>query len=465
MGCWPGPPRRSLLVVASVLAGLVATTGTASAHGAVGGGIEAPIPLWLLYAGAGMTVAVTAGWLAISEREPDDGHAAQNPADRGMTLSPVTCRLLTRLGQSLGLVALVLVLLGGLSGPQVQSDNVATVLFWPVWLKGLGLVAMLVGSPWRVISPWETLYRGLTRLEGKRISVLGDYPTQLAHWPALLGFIGLIGITENLTTLPRSPRLTTMVVAGYTLLMLGGALAVGPQWFRRADPLSVLYRLFGRVAPVAVERGNGSYRVSLRPPWRACTRPVADRSLVIFAIATVYTVSFDGLTNTRPFQDVMSAVEAIDGPTGTAVALYGAGFALFIASYWIAIRLVGTLGDGAENAGTARTFASSLMPIAAAYELAHTYPFVLRNLGSLVEIGTGGRLAPALIAWLPVAGFWGSQILFIVGGHIVAVVAAHAVATERYGIHGGRRAHLPLVVVMVGYTVLSLWIISQPIVA
>jgi len=468
MGC--RPPRQSLVAAASGLAGLVATTGTASAHGAVGGGIEAPIPLWLLYTGAGATVALTAGWLALgkgrprNERGPVDGHADREPAARQISIGHGTGRLLRTLGRSLGLVALLSVLMGGLTGPQVQSENVATVLFWPVWLKGLGLVAVLVGSPWRVVSPWATLYRGLVRLEGEPIALLCDYPERLGHWPALVGFVGLVGVTENLTTLPRSPRLTAAVVAGYALVMLVGALAVGPQWFRRADPLSVLYRLFGRVAPVAVERANGGYRLSLRPPWCACTRPVVDRSLVVFAIATVYTVSFDGLTNTRPFQNLLSGLAVHSSPTGTAIALYGVGFALFVVSYWVAVRFADSLGSGAEGGGVVRAFAGSLLPIAAAYEVAHTYPFVLRNVGAFVEIGTGGSLAPDLVAWLPVAGFWGSQILLIVGGHVVAVIAAHTVATERYGLRDGRRAHLPLVLVMVGYTVFSLWIISQPVV-
>ena len=62
--------------------------------------------------------------------------------------------------------------------------------------------------------------------------------------------------------------------------------------------------------------------------------------------------------------------------------------------------------------------------------------------------------------------FWGSQVALIVVGHVVAVVAAHYVAVERYGSGtAAHRGHLPLVVLMVGYTVLSLWIISQPVVA
>lgn len=72
----------------------------------------------------------------------------------------------------------------------------------------------------------------------------------------------------------------------------------------------------------------------------------------------------------------------------------------------------------------------------------------------------------AVLDWLSLPAFWGSQVLLVVVGHIVAVVAAHAVAVERSPtLAAARRTHLPLVVLMVGYTVLSLWIISRPVVS
>jgi ABC-type amino acid transport system permease subunit len=52
----------------------------------------------------------------------------------------------------------------------------------------------------------------------------------------------------------------------------------------------------------------------------------------------------------------------------------------------------------------------------------------------------------------------------IVLGHVIAVVAAPRVALARTETAGqARRMHAPLVVLMVGYTVLSLWIVSRPI--
>jgi hypothetical protein len=449
------PALPAALLTVLVLAG---TAGVASAHGAVGGGIEAPMPLWLLYGGAGLTVAATAGWLAVGEDR------TELAVDRAVAVPPGVVRASVVGGRALGLLALVAVVAGGLLGPQVRAENVATVLFWPVWLKGLGLVAILVGSPWPVVSPWATLYEGLSWLEGRELGRWA-YPDSLGVWPALAGFLVLVGVVENLTTVPRSPRLTATVVAAYALTMVVGALAFGRPWLRRADTFAVLYRLLARVSPLSAERERDRYRLAARAPWRACIRPVADRSVVAVAVAAVYTVSFDGLTETPEFQALLTALTGDGGPGPTAVGLYLGGFALFLASYALAVWAVDRIGGPTGWTSTATAFAGSVVPIAAAYEVAHTYPFVLRNLGTLVGLATGGALAPDLTAWLPVAGFWASQVGLVVGGHLVAVVAAHAVASDRYGRRAGRRAHAPLVVVMVGYTVLSLWIVSRPVVA
>ena len=102
--------------------------------------------------------------------------------------------------------------------------------------------------------------------------------------------------------------------------------------------------------------------------------------------------------------------------------------------------------------------------------MAHNYPYVIRNLGQLVVISIQW-ISPdvesvSLLGWLSLPVFWGSQVILIVVGHVIAVVAAHYVAVRRYDSPAAaRRGHLPLVVLMVGYTVLSLWIISQPVVS
>jgi hypothetical protein len=372
----------------------------------------------------------------------------------------------------------------GYVGRQVAAENFATVFTWPVWFRGVGLIAILLGSPWPALSPWRTLYDGLCRLEGRQLAVWGGYPSWLGAWPALAGFLVLIAIVENLTVVPRSPTLTTVVISVYALAMLGGSVLFGPGWFKKADPLGVLYRLFGRVAGVSTDRSPaGDVEISFRPPWRGCTEPVSGLAIVVFVVAAVYTVSFGGLTSTQLYRTVLVGVrDALGTGPLTGVLLYGLGLGLVVGVFVLTVLLGDALGiaprperevatDGEQTAwrGAARAFAPTVLPIGAAYEVAHNYPYVVRSTAELLDISVQplelgvGSLAP--LGWLSLPVFWGSQVLLIVVGHVIAVVAAHHVAVERYpSLSAARRGHLPLVVLMIGYAVLSLWIISQPVV-
>ena len=59
--------------------------------------------------------------------------------------------------------------------------------------------------------------------------------------------------------------------------------------------------------------------------------------------------------------------------------------------------------------------------------------------------------------------YWFISVIAIITGHIIAVFLAHSIAyrlipTRRYAL----RSQYPMLVLMVGYTVASLWIITQP---
>jgi hypothetical protein len=239
-----------------------------------------------------------------------------------------------------------------------------------------------------------------------------------------------------------------------------GGVVFGPQWFDHADALGVLYRLLGRAAPLQVLRSeSGESALVARVPWRAC-RDRLSPSAVAFVVAAVYTVSFDGFAESPEYRALFFAVrDALGvGPT-VSILLYVAGLLGFLVAFVGIARLAGELGDidAPELA-----FAATVIPIAAAYELAHSLSYVVTYLGQLPRTTGGGSVD--LLFWLPVPVYWGTQVALVVVGHVVAVVAAHAVARR---LVDDRRqalvAHVPLVVLMVGYTVLSLWIISRPV--
>lgn len=443
--------------------------GTVTAHEVAGSRFDAPLPLSLLFGGAAATVGLTALWLATTDRKVPPTSTREL-----LSIPPGVATGLSTVLRYSFLLAFVAVLVEGIAGEQVAAENVATVFAWGVWVPGVALLSILGGSPWPVLSPWRTLYEWLVALEGEQIAILDRDPGQLANGVSLFGFLALV-ILENLTVASQSPRLTSMLLGGYALAMVGGAVCFGDAWLRRADPLSVLYRLFGRVAVFQVVDRDDRIALWLKPPWRDTLGAVGNLTLVSFVVAMVYSVSFDGFTDTRTYQELLFGTRALLGTgTMTSVLLFAVGLGIFIGTFFLATRLVERLGTSAADGGswqlTARRFAPSVLPIAAAYEVAHNYPYVFESLGRLVAIVVRpffpGVDAFEPLGWLSLPAFWGSQVALIVVGHVVAVVAAHYVAVDRYGsLAAARRAHLPLVIVMLGYTVLSLWIISQPVVA
>lgn len=447
--------RRGLILLSTVA--LLATEST-RAHVLGTSRFDAPVPLAFVLAGAGLTVAATAALLALTV-EPGE-ERARDP----IFVVPASVARALRLAGRVGFLALfAAAVVVGLTGRQIP-ENPATVFVWGTWLKGVAVLAVLLGDPWGVLSPWRTAYEGLCRLEGADLALAGGYPRWLRSWPAAGGFLVGVGVLENLTVVPRSPRLTALILVGYASVMLVGGVAFGRPWFARADALAVLYRLFGRIAPLRWTRtGDGGYAVAPHAPWRTGAA-LQDGSLAAFVVAAVYTVSFDAFTGTRAFQDLSVGTRALlgVGPVAT-VMLYAAGYIAFLAGFALVAWLTARITD--RSAGrTALVAAPTLLPIAAAYEVAHNYPFVVRQSATLLELGAGAlgaTLALDPLAWLSLPAFWGSQVALVVAGHVLAVGAAHgALGRRRVG-----RSHLPLTALMVGYTVLSLWVVSRPVVA
>lgn len=461
---------------------------------------DAPVPLELLYVGAAAAVGATALLLAAVDETP-------TLRRRLFAVPESVGRAAAASARAAFFLAFVGVLVAGLAGPRAAAENFATLFTWSIWLKGVGLAAIAAGSPWRALSPWRTLYDALCRLEGREIR-LRAYPSGVGHWPALAWFVVLVGVAENLTQVPQLPTATAVVVAVYALVTLVGALLFGREWFERGDVFEVLYDLLGRTAPLsATPRDGGGWIVELRAPWRDCSVPLSTRTLTAFVVAMVYTVTFDGFAESPLYRSLYSGVrEAFGVGPSVSVVLYEAGLFGFLLAYVLVVVAADRLtraargwsggeadasradakADGGENrrtdsppssASAALAFGGTLLPIAAGYEVAHNYAFVATYVGRLPALAGFGSADP--LWWLSVPAFWASQVVLIVAGHVVAVVAADAVVGRRLTARGTRSgdgsrrraptkrrallAHAPLVALMVGYTALSLWVVSLPV--
>jgi hypothetical protein len=177
--------------------------------------------------------------------------------------------------------------------------------------------------------------------------------------------------------------------------------------------------------------------------------------------------TLDNLRETVGWSEALAATGVAEGPRvlveSIVLALLVVPFAaLFSAAVWSARR---ALGDRRPIGELNRLFAWSLVPIAVAYILAHNAPLAITGAPTLLAQLSGGLVGSESLA--PSPGFvWSLEIVLIVGGHVLGVATAHRVALA-LARPGGRvvTGEAVLTVLMCAFTVVTLWLLAQPLVA
>jgi hypothetical protein len=136
-------------------------------------------------------------------------------------------------------------------------------------------------------------------------------------------------------------------------------------------------------------------------------------------------------------------------------------------------RLTAAVAGEASTARVAGCFALTLLPIAIAYHLAHYMTYFLLSGQYIIPAASdpfgfgwdlfGTAFYKPDIEMVGARFAWYTAVIAIVTGHMIAVYLAHRTALRLFG--GGSRtlaSQLPMVALMVAYTMLSLWIIAQP---
>lgn len=466
----------------------------ASAH-AIGGTFQLPLPLWLYLLGAAVAVAASFVVTSLVTRAGGGAYATRRvPA----AFAGATRTVLRLIGLAWWYGAIAVAFLVGDISP------LPGVLFWiGVWV-GLPIVAAVMGNPWPSLSPFRTTFAGMEWLAGRlgltRLDFGIPYPVGLARWPAVA--LLAAGVWAELI-LPASDAALTvgLLLTGYTLLTLAGMVVFGQiAWLRNAELFEVELAWFGRIGPVArrsvsaalcegcreecsIERcidcpecstaaEDGERRAELRP-WLAGLTDVtrAGWSDAAFIILVLAGVTYDGLRETvfgaALLGWLMPPITAAFGITLTTFLLVDTvALVLVVAAFLTAFATVLWLTRrmGTTIPSPAGAYAATLLPIAAGYLIAHYLTLVIQGavwLPSLL-VDPLMSLAPEL-DWIPVSLVWYLSVAAIVGGHVAGIVLAHRLAMRDTP---GRAtlAGLPMVALMIGYTVLSLWIIAQPIV-
>ena len=230
--------------------------------------------------------------------------------------------------------------------------------------------------------------------------------------------------------------------------------------------------------------------LNLRPPAIGLNRPGHGRGIIVpgmtaLALLLLATVTFDGFSDTPEWAAVLGFfLERTPGLTspyfnGLVIANTGGLLAcplLFAALYrGVAGLMRRAAGNAGPEAGALMAaFVFSLVPIALAYHFAHYLGFLLIQGQLIIPLASdpfgygwdlfGGAGYGVNIAITNARFIWFFALTVIVAGHIIAVYLAHLRAGEIYRTRrAALKSQIPMLALMVFYTVASLWIISRPI--
>ena len=450
--------RRTAATGALAAAALWTAADPVAAHG-VGGRLDLPVPLWQLASAASFAVAASFVALGMFWNTPTFRAAAA-----GRILSKpfqLACGVQARVVAAVGLLALGVLLYAGLAGNTNPSVNIAPVAVYIIFWVGLQVVSVLVGDVWLHLSPFSTLADGAARLRARRRGqpeADADLGAGNQWWAVatIFGFLWLELAFHDNTDI----RVLGAYLAAYTVAMLAGAAAFGRGWLRDAEGFGVLFTKLSAMAPL--HRDSGALR--LRAPLAGLAVLPVKRGSAAFILVVLGSTTFDGFTRSSVWLDVAGERS---GWELTAVNTVGLVFVIFAVSVLYRAAVAGMAAITGDTEGElADAFASSLMPIAAAYTIAHYFSYLLLEGQQVVAhlsdpFGRGWDLfgtATYLVDYTAISTdtiAW-TQTAAIALGHVLAVAVAHDRAVERWPRQLAMRSQYPMLAVMICYTLIGL---------
>ena len=460
---------------------LLAWPASVYAHG-FGERYDLPVPLGLYVAGSGAAVALSFVVIGLFVR---GAHGVRDYprlallrwAERGPVALAVASAVLA--ARVVAAAVFVLVIAAGLLGDQAPTNNLAPAMVWVVWWVGLAYASALVGDLWALVNPWSTLFAwaeaAYRRLRpGSELSLRRPYPAEWGAWPGVALFAVYAWAELVYADAAVPVRIGQMAVV-YSAVTWAGMFVFGRDvWLRNGEAFSLAFGFLARFSPTEVRE-----RTLYLRPYAAglLRRETVSTSMMVFVVLLLATVTFDGLMATPAWVEVSGAIaRVVSHPTAVGTVGLVAVPLLFLGLYAGTCALMAAAsGRGPSVEELARVFVYTLIPIALAYHLAHFLSFLLIQGQAIIPLssdpfgrgwdllGTAGYtidigIVGARFAWL-------AAVIGIVVGHIIAVYLAHVVALRTLGDRGAAmRSQYPMLVLMVAYTMLSLWIVAQPIV-
>jgi len=376
--------------------------------------------------------------------------------------------------------ALCVLVAAGLFGSRDPLSNPLPLTVWTLLWIGLTLIQGLLGNLWHWIDPWYAPTRlagALTPKNGRRPSL-----ARLGYWPAFI-LLAAFAWFELIDLAPDDPYRLAIVVIAYWLLTFGCMLVFGHKaWAEKGEFLSVFFLMVSRFGMLDAAVKGQSRLISLCLPgaklWTEKPLPLSGTLFLLLALACV---SFDGFSRTFLWLG-SNEINPLEFPGRSAMQrINSAGLAGMFIALSVVFLVCVAAGERIARERSAIRAAGllvwSIVPIALAYHFSHYFTAFLVNAQyALVALsdpfGLGWNLFGT--AYMPVSAgivmgsekatlIWNLQAFAIIGGHVLAVLAAHALAWRLHP-RSDRAllSQLPLTLLMIGYTVFGLWLLSTP---
>ena len=451
---------------------------TLLAHG-IGVVRDLPIPAAYFFVGAVVVLVASFVLLFYLWRRPVlEAHADGRrlpPAISAVVLSRPVRIVLGAF--SVGL--LVLTLATALFGTTIELLNFAPTFIYVIFWLGIPLLSLLFGNVWSVLSPWRAIADAavwLLELGGREARPVLEWTGRMGRYPAAAALFSFVAL-ELAHPRPAYPRTLGIAVALYTYWALAGMAVYGRDaWTRFGEGFAVAFGLLARIAPFASRDGS----VVVRWPFTGLAGDDRTRGALVFVAVLLGSTSFDGFSRTSTWQDLIGDVrsEFADSSQRTIdlatmlVNLGGLAFfiAAVLATYLAAVAAAEQLGGVRRS--LVPDFVLPLVPIAAAYLIAHYFTLFLIQGQFIITLasdpfGRGWDLvgtadfAPNLAIVSPETT-WYVQVAALVVGHVAGLAIAHDRAVAVFqGSRKALEAQLPMLALMVVYTLGGMWLLTR----
>ena len=469
-------------VCSAILATLLLIKPDASFAHAFGARYDLPLPLHFYLGAAGFAVAASFVFALIFLRR---GRTTALAID--IPLPPALTALVRISLRIIGLFVLLVLLGAAAFGPVSATENLVTIFVWVIWWVGFLLFSTLLAAVWPAIDPFRGSFMMLRRLLGRDLEASSKQLSPEAGYIAPVGLLVLAWI-ELVSDWSEDPKAVGIIISTYLVVMLYCASRFGMAWFRVADPLGRLFELVGRMA---IFRPTAVSTLTLGLPGEGLletNRPIKGEAALVCVLIGI--VLFDGFSETPAWAAILDQISQSQNLRGLLLFLREQGvdllklirsiglitaIAAFLAAFWLlswSMRMAA--GDDRLTRDVAAHFAGTLLPIATAYHLSHYISYLLIA-GQLAApaasdpFGLGWDLIGAAnssidISVIGARHVWWIGFTALIVGHGLSVLIGHRRALIYFGkSRSASASQLPMMIGMVSLTVMSLWILSQPI--